>query len=548
MTIHPYSTQIAQEHAATPQRSRLMSRKSKTFRQSFWGALALFIALIGFSPLADAAAVFLKVANPIKDSADRTLVIVDFLPKAHEAYPGAIPAAVPVVANTFKFFHNPKIERLVSDYERRYQFERVAMTSWVGSSVAAYLADAQIERLLQDPNVKQISQDSFQQLSAPPPWNDFNTGMEIYSWGRFAINAKYSFQSSNRKVYVIDSGSAFHHDLPNVERTNVACASGAGGGCEHQIPLGWSATQYPVVGCYAHATHVAGIIGAPLNNFGSAGIYPVTNIVSLNVTSANHITWGGLCSHANTITQSAIANALDYVMHQTLYDTKMSIVNISINSAGMGITSSGIPEPNWSKVVTLATPMYRYDVRRQYHGAFVAQSAGNGARPVNGVYPTVGSDACFWNSNGDPAAYRPFVYAPYAIDDDGIMVVGAVNWYGHAVSATEPFTDSFPPVTGVVAPSNYGRCVDVWAPGDAIWATWGAISGYTDSNQTYSSMALVSGTSMAAPHVAAIAAYLADVEGLASPASVEQRIRQLSVQFGGATDPSGQPVKVPQLP
>ncbi|MCZ2135531.1 MAG: S8 family serine peptidase [Burkholderiales bacterium] len=547
MTIHPSSTQIAQEHAATPRRSRLMSRQSKTFRQSFWGALALFIALIGFSPLADAAAVFLKVANPIKDSADRTLVIVDFLPKAHEAYPGAIPAAVPVVANTFKFFHNPKVERLVSDYERRYQFERVAMTSWVGSSVAAYLADAQIERLLQDPNVKQISQDSFQQLSAPPPWNDFNTGMEIYSWGRFAVNGKVASSSSSRKIYVVDSGVAYHTDFGagQVTRTNVSCPTGAAGSCESETIGAW--TSYPVIGCYGHATHVAGIIAAPVNSHGTAGVYAGAKIISLNVTRALFSAASGeLCSSPYTLTNSALGNALDHIMQQTLYDTKMSIVNISTNSAGMGISSSGIPEPNWSKVVTLATPVYRYDVGRQYHGAFVAQSAGNGARPVNGFAPLVPSDACLWNSNGAPVAYRPLAYAPYSVDYDGIMVVGAINKYS---GAAIPFSANSIGVNSGPG-SNYGRCIDIWAPGDAIWSLWGNIPETITSNGIYSNVAQVSGTSMAAPHVAAAAAYLADVEGLTTPAAVEQRIRQLSQQFYGTTDPLSPtiPIMVLQLP
>lgn len=493
-----------------------------------------------------AKAPYLQVEKQIRDKSGRISVIIDFVENAHETYPGITPAVPQRIANSVVFFHRPQVDNLIADYERRFAFERSSVTSWVGSSVTAYLTTSQIEVLRNDHLVRQISEDTYSNLSAPPAWADFNSGVESYSWGLFAVNTKYSLQPSTRKIYVIDSGVAFHTDLPNVIRTNVACSSS--GGCESQIPPGWSATRYPVVGCYAHATHLAGIIGAPINGSGGSGIYPVAQLISLNVTTAQNSSWAGICTDPATVTQSAVGNALDYVMQQTLYDTKLAVVNISINSAGMGIGSSGTAEPNWYKVRTLATPTYRYDVGRQYFGAFVVQSAGNGARPVNGVYPTVATDACLSNSNGEPVAYRPLAYAPYSVDDDGIMVVGAANRFGRAVSAAEPFTPASPAVAGTDPPSNYGRCVDVWAPGDAIWSTWGALSGSTLSSQQYSNMARVSGTSMAAPHIAAVAAYLADVEILTTPAAVEQRIRQLSVQFGGATDPSGQPVKIPQLP
>ena len=211
------------------------------------------------------------------------------------------------------------------------------------------------------------------------------------------------------------------------------------------------------------------------------------------------------------------------------------------------LTSLSIPEPNRSEVRALAAPVYRYDVGRQYYGAFVAQSAGNGSRPLpNSPPPTVGSDACYWNSVGAPTGYKPLAYAPYSVDDDGVMVVGAINQYANAAS---PFTPPSPiGVASSPPPSNYGRCVDIWAPGDAIYSLWGAIPESAYANQTYSNVVRLSGTSMAAPHVTAAAAYLADVEGLSTPAAVEQRIRQLSRRFANTSDQGGQPIMILQLP
>ena len=531
----------------SPQRT--ISRR-KRFVASFVSTVAL-IAIAATSTTAIARAPYLQVEQPIRDSAGRILVIVDFVSTAHETYPGVTPKVPPLALKVGQYFPRPQVSNLVADYERKYSFVRRSMTSWAGSSVSAYLDGKQIEDLINDPLVQQVSQDRLSELSAPMPWYDFNSGIESYSWGRYAVNGKIAPANSTRKIYVIDSGVAYHTDLPNsqVTRTNVECSPS--GGCEYVIPPNWTTTPNPVVGCYGHATHVAGILAAPVNNTGGSGVYAGANITSLNVTNVlNGARSEELCTSPKTLTQTAVGNALDYVMQETLYGTQMAVVNLSINSAGMGIASSGIPEPNWSKARNVAFPTYRYDVGRQYYGAFIAQSAGNGARPVldangNPVYPTVGSDACYWNASGAPSGYKPLVSAPYSVDDDGIMVVGAINQYA---GPANPFTPASPAVAETDPPTSYGRCVDIRAPGDAIWSTWGANPSTAYSNGTYSNMVRLSGTSMASPHVAAAAAYIADVEELTTPAAVEQRIRQLGVQFGGTVDQGGFPIKVLQLP
>ncbi len=69
--------------------------------------------------------------------------------------------------------------------------------------------------------------------------------------------------------------------------------------------------------------------------------------------------------------------------------------------------------------------------------------------------------------------------------------------------------------------SNYGACVDLFAPGAGITSTW-----HTSNTATNT----ISGTSMAAPHVAGVAAlYLQGVAG-AAPAGVAQAIHDASTK------------------
>ena len=63
--------------------------------------------------------------------------------------------------------------------------------------------------------------------------------------------------------------------------------------------------------------------------------------------------------------------------------------------------------------------------------------------------------------------------------------------------------------------SNFGTCVDVFAPGSSILSDW-----YTTSTATNT----LSGTSMAAPHVAGAAAVLLSQQRTATPAQVASRL------------------------
>lgn len=226
-----------------------------------------------------------------------------------------------------------------------------------------------------------------------------------------------------------------------------------------------------------------------------------------------------------------------------------------------------ISEANYDKLRTLVTRAYYTNANggtSWYQGAFVAQSAGNYA-----------ADACgnFTNQFGFTYsyAYHPGVgFVPgqpphwTAIDNDGVMVVGAIHHTGAPVTTSVPFSETYPSgLTGQPPASNYGACVDVWAPGNAIVSTWGLHVVFPPNAQTVSGVwppysgnpasgsqgwAFLSGTSMAAPHVGGAAAYLADALNLNTPAAIEAAVRANMVQYNANVDGAHLPVRIAQLP
>jgi subtilisin family serine protease len=96
-------------------------------------------------------------------------------------------------------------------------------------------------------------------------------------------------------------------------------------------------------------------------------------------------------------------------------------------------------------------------------------------------------------------------------------------------------------------------CIEVWAPGKEIIHPWAGMPyGYgvgesQSGDLTYNAYQRLDGTSFAAPHVAAIAAYLADTRGLTSAPAIEAAVRSL-FYWNGARDTQFYPVNMITLP
>jgi len=136
-------------------------------------------------------------------------------------------------------------------------------------------------------------------------------------------------------------------------------------------------------------------------------------------------------------------------------------------------------------------------------GVLVVQSAGNQSSPYvqpntsPAVYPTGVEDACSWSFGTLP----------------GVLVVGGVDQNGARWTRylSGDLADQFcPPDCG----SNVGVCIDLWAPAANILAA----AGRPDDSYSYCRL---SGTSMAAPFAAGVAAFYLQAHPSATPQEIE---------------------------
>ncbi|KAI9493513.1 serine protease [Zychaea mexicana] len=173
-----------------------------------------------------------------------------------------------------------------------------------------------------------------------------------------------------------------------------------------------------------------------------------------------------------------------------------------LRSNGSGSMSGVLAGVNW------ATEQHQIDASeakaagKAYKGAVANMSLGGGkSNALNkAVNEAVNAGIIFsvaaGNDNRDACNYSP-------AGAENAITVGASNIRDERASF-----------------SNFGPCVDVFAPGENILSIWRGSKDATNS---------ISGTSMAAPHVAGLAAYFASLEEApVSPKKIKEKILELA--------------------
>ena len=275
-------------------------------------------------------------------------------------------------------------------------------------------------------------------------------------------------------VAVLDTGIATHPDLPPVfSGKHFYTVSGG-------KPSGRGSFED---GNYAddngHGTHVAGTIAALDNDFGVVGVAPGARLWAVKVLDAD-----GSGSFSDVLA------GIDYV---TANAGQIDLVNMSLGGQGtMSSLRTAIQTPVASGVV------------------FVV-AAGNESRDV------YGPDGVFGTSDDSIPASYPEVSAVSAMGDtDGVS--GGFGPVTSRVTADDTFAD-FTNFSRSVVPGNPvnspGAAIDVAGPGVDVLSTY--LGG---------AYATASGTSMASPHVAGLAALEIAANGRAMNAIGVAQIRQ----------------------
>ncbi len=225
---------------------------------------------------------------------------------------------------------------------------------------------------------------------------------------------------------------------------------------------------------HGHGTHVAGIIGARDNSTGVVGVAPGARLWAVKVFNDQGYGYS-----------SWLICGIDWVVQHA---GTIDVANFSGGAGGSNTANCG----------GSTDPLHQAVCRLVSAGVPFVVAAGND-----------GKDA----SNTVPAAYPEVIAVGAIVDTDGKPGgLGSSTSYG-----ADDTRASF---------SNYGPAVDLYAPGVRILSTY---PGGT---------ALMSGTSMAAPHVAGAAAlYL-----IANPSASPDQVRSWLVSNGEAGSWGSQPL------
>lgn len=377
---------------------------------------------------------------PIRDETGRIYFLIRLHPGAFDSTDATQPAAH--VSQRFESHHSPQSINGFVEFERRHGFEHKTAISLVGTSISAYLTAEQLARVRADDMVASVTEVTGGNFSTgtPPPWpDDTASGGDTYPWGRTAIGGT-TIAGLGPIAYVLDGGVGHHVDLGAavVDRQSAV-------------------NEVSPVGCYPHATHVAGIIAAARNGTGVIGVATGARIVSISIATRNlppqNVCGDNVPEFSDTdpdyvheaYDEASFLAGLqkvraDMTARWLQGDKRTGILNLSLNAEFFA--SASIRQEIYAMTVPATN----------YAGVFVVQSAGN--------YYNSGS--AWMDKTACQVAYGP------GADNDGIMVVGGLDRQAE-IPRAYPIINSGQTIKG----SNLKDCVDVYAPSYLVSSTYG---------------------------------------------------------------------------
>ena len=309
-------------------------------------------------------------------------------------------------------------------------------------------------------------------LSADSQLNDFTPDEgDANAWGLSAIGAveaqTVDVPRATVTVAVMDTGiDPDHQDLK--DRIDASRSVGCQvNGIPNQDPSAWKDDHY-------HGTHVAGTIAASHNAYGVDGVAPDATLIAIKTSNK-----------AGSFYPEYVTCAFDWAAEHD--------VDISNSSYYMDPYAFWMPnEPSQAAGLEVATRAVRY---AKLHG--VVNFAAEGNSNDDHDNPTIDKDS---PNDVEGAAVERNVAG-------GIDVPAMLNDSVLSVSALKLPTGADPATAKLERAgfSNYGKnSVDVAAPGQRIWSTM-------PTWEKDPPFGYLSGTSMASPHAAGVAALVKEI-------------------------------------
>ncbi|HEY0921719.1 S8 family peptidase [Rheinheimera pacifica] len=461
--------------------------KKASFKLSALAVLCLPAALLSTSTLANDS----EVAD-----GPATRFIIKYKDSAAADIASALPATVGQQIKAERMAQ--KAQRLSSRAGENVRFVRgMGLSKHAVFRAERKLSEQETQRMLQllaqDDEVELVEEDVMLQPTATP--NDTQYGNQ---WHYFettgGLRAPAAWDNATGQgvvVAVLDTGYRPHADLnanilPGYDMISDSFVGNDGNGRDNDArdPGDWTnagecgngqPTSFRASSW--HGTHVAGTIAAVTNNnSGVAGVAYNAKIVPVRVL--------GKCGgYTSDIADGIIWAAGGTVSGVPANANPASVINMSLGGGGACSSTT-------QNAINLA----------RNNGAVIVIAAGNDNSNANNFNP------------GNCA---------------GVVNVAATNRSG-----------------GRAYYSNYGTSVDVAAPGGAMNSANdpnGVLSTYNTGSTTpgSDSYGYSQGTSMAAPHVAGVAALIKQVKPSASPDEIEQILRNTARSFPAACSGCG---------
>lgn len=327
------------------------------------------------------------------------------------------------------------------------------------------------------------------------------------------------------RVGIIDGGvDMTHADL--VANLNVALScsfisTGTPTAAPQEIANGDCSNKAAVQDLEGHGTHVATTIAAPINGIGIAGIAPEATIVGLKA-----------CTMAGFCFADAVAAALRYAG-----DIHLDVVNLSLFADPYLYYCKSAAEQR--AILNDLTNAARY---AQQQGVLIVAAAGNESADLG--HPTTDDISPDWppdtaisrvvrNNCRVAPAEIPGVVTVSAV---GVSTLAGYSTVGRPVDVTAPGGDA------VQTPGKtYGRILAGWSNTDAT-GTWQALSATRGVVSGGSRYVWISGTSMASPHAAGVAALIKQMHPNWGPGAIAAALRRSASSMSCPADwPAGDP-------